>query len=256
MAASEHTSHYSLSQFGPGDRPSWIDDYNSDMQILDTAVSGAQSDATEAKLGASAAQSSIQQVSQQIGDMQDTMLTADNASNIFATKDELSSVAGLDTQYYHSIVRQNLTISPNTSSAYTLKLPRYKPASAGENFSSIDGDGALKIKQQGVYLIDCSFNFTTFTGSTGEVITVGIGLTPDPEGMGDTTRTYFTASNRSNDAIFGDYPVLSVRMCPIILEVDTAPATLSFILQKLNAGTNVIETTCTEVACAVIRLHK
>lgn len=69
MAASEHTSHYSLSQFGPGDRPSWIDDYNSDMQILDTAVSGAQSDATEAKLGASAAQSSIQQVSQQMGDM-------------------------------------------------------------------------------------------------------------------------------------------------------------------------------------------
>ena len=38
MAASEHTPHYSLSQFGPGDRPSWIDDYNADMQTLDTAL--------------------------------------------------------------------------------------------------------------------------------------------------------------------------------------------------------------------------
>ena len=38
MAASEHTPHYSLSQFGPGDRPSWIDDYNADMRIIDTAI--------------------------------------------------------------------------------------------------------------------------------------------------------------------------------------------------------------------------
>ena len=38
MAASEHTSHYSLSQFGPGDRPSWIDDYNSDMRAIDEAI--------------------------------------------------------------------------------------------------------------------------------------------------------------------------------------------------------------------------
>lgn len=38
MAASGSTSHYSLSQFGPGDRPSWIDDYNSDMRTLDTAL--------------------------------------------------------------------------------------------------------------------------------------------------------------------------------------------------------------------------
>lgn len=38
MAASEHTPHYNLSQFGPDDRPSWIDDYNQDMRIIDTAL--------------------------------------------------------------------------------------------------------------------------------------------------------------------------------------------------------------------------
>lgn len=38
MAASEHTPKMRLSQFGPDDRPSWIDDYNADMRIIDTAL--------------------------------------------------------------------------------------------------------------------------------------------------------------------------------------------------------------------------
>ena len=38
MAASEHTPHMQLSQFGPNDRPSWIDDYNKDMRTIDTAL--------------------------------------------------------------------------------------------------------------------------------------------------------------------------------------------------------------------------
>ena len=42
MAASEHTPEMQLSQFGPDDRPSWIDDYNQDMrnieQIIDMMV--------------------------------------------------------------------------------------------------------------------------------------------------------------------------------------------------------------------------
>lgn len=38
MAASEHTPHYNLSQFGPDDRPSWLDDYNADMRTIDTAL--------------------------------------------------------------------------------------------------------------------------------------------------------------------------------------------------------------------------
>lgn len=38
MAASGNTPHYSLSQFGPNDRPSWIDDYSADMRTIDTAL--------------------------------------------------------------------------------------------------------------------------------------------------------------------------------------------------------------------------
>lgn len=83
MAASGHTPQFHLSQFGPNDRPSWIDDYNADMQTLDTAISGAQSDATEAKQSATVNSQEIQQVSQQMGDMQNTMLTADKAATMF-----------------------------------------------------------------------------------------------------------------------------------------------------------------------------
>lgn len=39
MATSASTPQYHLSQFGPDDRPSWIDDYNQDMRIIDTALS-------------------------------------------------------------------------------------------------------------------------------------------------------------------------------------------------------------------------
>lgn len=38
MAASEHTPNMQLSQFEPDDRPSWLDDYNKDMRIIDTAL--------------------------------------------------------------------------------------------------------------------------------------------------------------------------------------------------------------------------
>ena len=38
MAASTHTQHYNLSQFGPDDRPSWIDDYNQDMRNIEQVI--------------------------------------------------------------------------------------------------------------------------------------------------------------------------------------------------------------------------
>lgn len=44
MAASGNTPHYSLSQFGPDDRPSWIDDYNADMRIIDAALGDGNQD--------------------------------------------------------------------------------------------------------------------------------------------------------------------------------------------------------------------
>lgn len=49
MTANASTPQYHLSQFGPDDRPSWIDDYNRDMRLLDTSVFDAKSEATASK---------------------------------------------------------------------------------------------------------------------------------------------------------------------------------------------------------------
>ena len=38
MTASDHTSHYDLSQFVETDRPTWLGDYNADMAKIDTAI--------------------------------------------------------------------------------------------------------------------------------------------------------------------------------------------------------------------------
>lgn len=38
MTASNHTSHYDLSQFAESDRPAWFWDYNGDMSKIDAAI--------------------------------------------------------------------------------------------------------------------------------------------------------------------------------------------------------------------------
>lgn len=40
MTATKHTANYNLSQFDPTDRPTWLNDYNGDMQRIDTAIHG------------------------------------------------------------------------------------------------------------------------------------------------------------------------------------------------------------------------
>lgn len=59
MAASEHTPHYNLSQFGPGDRPSWLGDYNQDMRIIDTRITTADQTANNALAKSTANESEI-----------------------------------------------------------------------------------------------------------------------------------------------------------------------------------------------------
>lgn len=38
MTAIKHTENYSLSQFEPNDRPTWLGDYNGDMKKIDKAI--------------------------------------------------------------------------------------------------------------------------------------------------------------------------------------------------------------------------
>lgn len=66
MPSTNKTDKLHLSQFEATDKPSFIQDYNADMQTLDTAVSGAQSDATEAKQSATVNSQSIREIEEKL----------------------------------------------------------------------------------------------------------------------------------------------------------------------------------------------
>ena len=73
MGATNHTTNYSLSQFIGTDKPSWLNDYNSDMSNIDTAIhnaadaaNNAATTATNASNAATTAQSTANSLNTQI----------------------------------------------------------------------------------------------------------------------------------------------------------------------------------------------
>lgn len=256
MAASGSTSHYSLSQFGPGDRPSWIDDYNADMQTLDTAVSGAQSDATEAKQSATTNSQEIQQVSQQMDNMQNTMLTADEATTMFATKDELSSMSGsMDMQFYHSNSTQVVRFNSNSLEPVAIKFPPLKK-SVGEVCTGTDSSGKLVINKTGVYLIDCNFNFGNFSGEADENFAITPQISPNSISNANLVYSYFSTISPGPVASHPTTPYVSCRVSPIVLTVDTAPMKFYFEVSALQRIESARTATYGEASCVVMRLHK
>lgn len=55
MAHTNNTEHYELSQFLATDKPAWLTDYNTDMEKIDTAMHGMQSQMDDDKAGLDAA---------------------------------------------------------------------------------------------------------------------------------------------------------------------------------------------------------
>lgn len=152
MAASGNTSHYSLSQFGPGDRPSWIDDYNSDMQTLDTAVSGAQSDATEAKQSATVNSQEIQQVSQQMGNMTDEITDIKNRLGASNTVYNYFTWSGV----------YMLNIQPPDGDYIYIGAP--SQGGLGDNDTiSLVHEHYIQVNQDGIYVIWASVNIGRFS---------------------------------------------------------------------------------------------
>ena len=256
MAASGNTPHYSLSQFGPDDRPSWIEDYNRDMQKLDTAIFGAKNEATEAKQSATENGHEIQQVSQQMESIQDTMLTADKAETMFATKDELSSMSGgMDMQFYHSNLFQTVQFYSNSLQPVTIKLPPLKK-SVGEECTTVDSSGKLVINKTGVYLIDCNFNFGNFSGEAEENFTIIPQISPGYMDYENSVYSYFSTISPGPPQSNPNGPYVSCRVSPIVLTVDTAPMKFYFQVGPLQQIQGARTATYGEASCVVMRLHK
>ena len=59
MGATNSTLHYQLSQFISTDKPAWLQDYNGDMQKIDTGINGALTAAESAQTSADSASSGV-----------------------------------------------------------------------------------------------------------------------------------------------------------------------------------------------------
>lgn len=75
MASTNKTTHYELSQYIGSDKPSYLGDYNSDMDKIDGGIYDAQSDATSALAGAQSASLSANSALTAIGNLENLNTT-------------------------------------------------------------------------------------------------------------------------------------------------------------------------------------
>lgn len=126
MAASEHTPHYNLSQFGPDDRPSWLDDYNADMRIIDTALGDGNQAVT------------------------------DMTTEITAIKNKLdtsNTVHG----YFQYNGNELITVNGTASTSEIAIGDTSQPSVGGDGITLLQGRG-IQVEQDGIYAIWSSIN--------------------------------------------------------------------------------------------------
>lgn len=102
MGATNHTTNYDLSQFIGTDKPTWLTDYNGDMEKIDTALKGIDTTST-------ANSTNIQNMQQSIS--ANTTNIAKNTTDITTLQANLGTVAGQYDQIHHEMgaLEQKLT---------------------------------------------------------------------------------------------------------------------------------------------------
>ena len=141
MASSTHTPPYNLSKFGPDDRPSWIDDYNTDMRTIDTAIS----DGNQAVTGM--------------------------ATEITAIKNKLDTINTVF-NYFNWNGTQQIALNPTGEQADTV-IPIADSSQSGigdNNVISATPEGAI-INQEGTYLIWSTINISAFYPNNSNLTT-------------------------------------------------------------------------------------
>ena len=102
MGATNHTTNYNLSQFIGTDKPTWLTDYNGDMEKIDTALKGIDTTST-------ANSTNIQNMQQSIS--ANTTNIAKNTTDITTLQANLGTVTGQYDQIHHEMgaLEQKLT---------------------------------------------------------------------------------------------------------------------------------------------------
>lgn len=126
MAASTHTPHMQLSQFGPDDRPSWIDDYNTDMRTIDTALGDGNQAVTD--------------MTNEITAIKNKLDTSNTVYGYFQWNgNELVKINGM-------VSTSNITIGDTS-----------QPTAGGDGITLLQGQ-EIQVEHDGVYVIWSSIN--------------------------------------------------------------------------------------------------
>lgn len=93
MGATNSTLHYQLSQFISADKPAWLQDYNGDMQKIDTGINGALVAAESAQNSADTANAGVGTVSDAVTALQTTV--AGHTSDITDLSGDVNTIESL-----------------------------------------------------------------------------------------------------------------------------------------------------------------
>ena len=224
MAASGNTPHYSLSQFGPNDRPSWIDDYNADMQTLDTAVSGAQSDAAEAKQSATVNSQEIQQVSQQMGDM---------TNEITDIKNRLGAS---DTVYNYFTWNGVYILNIQPPDGDYINIGNTSQGGLGDNdIINLVEERYIQVNQDGIYCIWSSVNIGRFSPQLNVPMALSLNTSTETESI----TVHGSAATPLASDTDGTYTQIeqSLTLPPTVMSLRAGTYISIFIDPRGSAGT-------------------
>ena len=142
MASSGNTQHYSLSQFGPNDRPSWIDDYNADMRTIDTALGDGNQAVTD--------------ITNEITDIKNRLDASNTVFNYFTW-------SGNAHQY----------VTPGDEE--TFNIGDTSQEGLGDNaIINLLSESTVKINQGGIYVIWASVNVGRFSSGLDKPVALSL----------------------------------------------------------------------------------
>lgn len=170
MASTNKTAHYELSQYVGSDKPTYLTDYNNDMENIDTGIYNAQTTANSAQASASIAD----------GKADNATLTANSAlTNAGTANTNIGTMANLETTEKGSLVGAvnevkeeadyTLNMWNMTSSTVTATISNGHIA-ANELYVAKNSDCSL-FKFYGRFVVD------QITNNRGLTITINAGLT-------------------------------------------------------------------------------
>lgn len=134
MGATNSTLHYQLSQFVSTDKPAWLQDYNGDMQKIDTGINGALVAAESAQNSADAANTGVGTVSDAVTALQTTV--AGHTSDITDLVGDVNTIEalignGTPTAGDHTLIG---AINTNTGDITTLNLSKANKLTFIDNY--------------------------------------------------------------------------------------------------------------------------